>query len=323
MKVTALGGGTGLSSLLRGLKRLVHSGDIKDLTAIVTVADSGGSTGRLRRDFNIPAMGDIRNCIVALADREDLLKDLFRYRFEEGELKGHAFGNLFLTALTRITGSFLEAVRYSCQILKTAGKILPSTTENVHLVAMFSDGTVIKGEDEIPKYARERGVRIVDIWLEPQNVRSPEDTVMAVERADYIVIGPGSLFTSIIPNFLIDDIKRAYKNSKAKKIFVVNLMTQPGETDGFSAFDHVRTFAEITGLGYPDIAIVNVKRHKSELLKKYSEKGQQPVDPDLENFERAGIKVYTDDLIADDKEYIKHDPQKVAELFKKIMRENS
>jgi len=321
MKVVAIGGGTGLSSLLRALKRLVKDGVIKDLSAIVTVADSGGSTGRLRRDYHIPAPGDIRNCIVALADREDILKELFQYRFEEGELKGHAFGNIFLTALTKITGNFLDAVRYSCQILKTAGEILPSTVENVHLIAKFEDGTVIKGEDKIPEYAKEYKKRIVDIWLEPKNVKAPIDVVESILTADYILIGPGSFYTSIIPNFLIEDIKKAYKSSTAKKIFIVNAMTQPGETDNFSAFDHVKKFAEITGLPYPDAAILNTRMPPYKLLKKYVEQGQEPVLPDVANFVRHNIKVYAEGLIGENNNFIKHSPELLANLLKKVFGE--
>ncbi len=318
MRVVAIGGGTGLSTLLRALKKLVKEGVIKNLSAIVTVADSGGSTGRLRKDYHIPAPGDIRNCIVALADREDILKELFQYRFEEGELKGHAFGNIFLTAITKITGNFLDAVRYSSQILKTLGEILPSTVEYVDLIAKFEDGTVIKGEDKIPDYARKHKKKIVDIWLEPKNVKAPIDVVESILTADYILIGPGSLYTSIIPNFLIKDIKEAYKNSKAKKIFIVNVMTQPGETDGFTAFDHIKKFVEITGLPYPDIGILNTRMPPYRLLKKYIEQGQEPVIPDVANFAKQNIKVYAKDLIDENSNFIKHSPELLSNLLKKV-----
>ena len=321
MKVTAIGGGTGLSSLLRGLKLLVKEGVINQLSAIVTVADSGGSTGRLRKDYGIPAPGDIRNCIVALSESEELLKELFQYRFEEGELKGHAFGNIFLTALTKVTGNFLDAVRYSCQILNTLGEILPSTVENVHLVAKFDDGTVVKGEDKIPQYAKHNGRRITDIWLEPSDVKAPIDTVEAILNADYIIVGPGSFYTSIIPNFLIEDIKEAYRQSRAKKIFIVNAMTQPGETDGFTAFDHVKRFVEITGLDYPDVAIVNTRMPYYRLLKKYLKEGQEPVVPDVANFAKHNVQVFAEDLIGEDDNFIKHDPVRLASLLKEVFGE--
>lgn len=323
MKVTAIGGGTGLSSLLRALKKLVKEGVITELTAIVTVADSGGSTGRLRKDYNIPAPGDIRNCIVALAETEELLKELFQYRFEDGELRGHAFGNIFLTALTKVTGNFLDSVRYSCRILNTLGDILPSTVENVHLVAEFEDGTVIKGEDKIPKYARKNRKKIQKIWLEPSEVSAPIDTVQAILDADYIIVGPGSFYTSIIPNFLIEDIKEAYRQSRAKKIFVINAMTQPGETDGFTAFDHVRRFVEITGLDYPHMAIVNTRMPYYRLLQKYLREGQEPVVPDVANFAKNDIQVFAEDLIGEDDNFIKHSPSKVAQILKRVFRKSA
>jgi uncharacterized cofD-like protein len=321
MKVVAIGGGTGLSSLLRSLKRLAKEEIIEGLTAVVTVADSGGSTGRLRRDYNIPAPGDIRNCIVALAEREDLLKDLFQYRFEEGELKGHAFGNIFLTALTKITGNFLDAVRYSCKVLSTAGEILPSTVESVHLVAQFEDGEVVKGEDKIPEYAKKHRKRIKKIWLDPAGVKAPIDTVEAILNADFILIGPGSFYTSIVPNFLIKDIAEAYKNSKAKKVFIVNAMTQPGETDGFRAFDHVKKFSEITGVGFPDFAVVNTRMPYYKLLKKYLAEGQEPVVPDVSEFAKHNIQVVAEDLIGEDDNFIKHSPEKLSEVLKRIFTE--
>ena len=321
MLVTAVGGGTGLSSLLRGLKLLVKEGVINQLSAIVTVADSGGSTGRLRKDYGIPAPGDIRNCIAALSESEELLKELFQYRFDEGELKGHAFGNIFLTALTKVTGNFLDAVRYSCQILNTLGEILPSTVENVHLVAKFDDGTVVKGEDRIPQYAKKNGRKITDIWLEPSDVKAPIDTVEAILNADYIIVGPGSFYTSIIPNFLIEDIKEAYRQSRAKKIFIVNAMTQPGETDGFTAFDHVERFVEITGLDYPDVAIVNTRMPYYKLLQKYLKEGQEPVVPDVARFAKHNVQVFAEDLIGEDDHFIKHDPVRLASLLKEVFGE--
>ena len=321
MLVTAVGGGTGLSSLLRGLKLLVKEGVINQLSAIVTVADSGGSTGRLRKDYGIPAPGDIRNCIAALSESEELLKELFQYRFDEGELKGHAFGNIFLTALTKVTGNFLDAVRYSCQILNTLGEILPSTVENVHLVAKFDDGTVVKGEDRIPQYAKKNGKKITDIWLEPSDVKAPIDTVEAILNADYIIVGPGSFYTSIIPNFLIEDIKEAYRQSRAKKIFIVNAMTQPGETDGFTAFDHVERFVEITGLDYPDVAIVNTRMPYYKLLQKYLKEGQEPVVPDVARFAKHNVQVFAEDLIGEDDNFIKHDPVRLASLLKEVFGE--
>ncbi len=318
VNIVAIGGGTGLSSLLRALKELVKDGTIEDLTAVVTVADSGGSTGRLRKDYNIPAPGDIRNCIAALAESEELLKELFQYRFTEGELKGHAFGNLFLTALTKITGNFLDAVRYSCRVLNTLGEILPSTVENVHLVAEFENGEVVKGEDLIPEYAKRSGSRIKNIGLEPSNPKAPIDAVEAILNADFILVGPGSFYTSIIPNFLIPDIREAYKESKAKKVFVVNAMTQPGETDGFSAFDHVKKFTEVAKVGYPDYAVVNTRMPYYKLLKRYLAEGQEPVVPDVSEFAKHNVRVIAEDLIGESENFVKHSPEKLSEVLKRI-----
>ncbi|HBT99328.1 MAG TPA: hypothetical protein DEA57_07670, partial [Sulfurihydrogenibium sp.] len=209
MKVVAIGGGTGLSTLLRGLKYFVPD-IIQDLTAIVTVSDNGGSTGILRKELNIPAPGDVRNCITALAEDEDILTKVMQYRFEEGEgLKGHSFGNLFLTVLTKITGDFLEAIEITSKILKIKGHIIPSTDSMVNLVAEFTDGNIIKGEVEITQYGRKLIAKIKRIWLEPEDVRAPQKAVDSILDADMIILGPGSLFTSIIPNLLIKDIRDA------------------------------------------------------------------------------------------------------------------
>ncbi|SHK43523.1 gluconeogenesis factor YvcK family protein [Thermocrinis minervae] len=322
MFVVAIGGGTGLSTLLRGLKNHVDK-EIKGLTAIVTVADSGGSTGRLRKIYQIPAPGDIRNCIVALAESEDILRSLFQYRFKGGELEGHAFGNLFLVALTEITGSFLTAIRISSQVLRTKGEILPATLSPVDLCAEFTDGNVVYGEEEITNYGRvHKGQRIVSIWLEPKDVTAPPEATDRINAANLIVIGPGSLYTSIIPNLLVKDIRDAVANSKALKVFVVNAMTQPGETDGFSAYDHVQTFAKHTGIR-PDAVVLNTKIPSDKLLKKYLEQGQEPVLADASKIAREGYLVYADDLIGEKEDFVRHDPERLASLLIKVYEENA
>lgn len=317
LNVVAVGGGTGLSSLLKGLKKEVGI-TISDLTAIVTVADSGGSTGKLRKIYNIPAPGDIRNCIVALSEAEELMQELFQYRFKGDGLQGHAFGNFFLTALTDITGSFLEAVKLTSKILKTKGNIIPSTDENVNLAAEFDNGEIIKGEDKITEYGR-KGHKIKEIWLEPQNPKAPEEALEKISQADVIVIGPGSLFTSILPNFLVHDIKEVIKYSSALKIFVVNVMTQPGETDNFTAYDHVQKFLEFSELDKVDVAIVNTKMPSDALLRKYLEQNQEPVTPDITKIAKEGITVYAEDLIGETGDFVRHDPQKLTSLIVKIL----
>ncbi|NPB06860.1 MAG: YvcK family protein [Aquificae bacterium] len=316
LKTVALGGGTGLSSLLRGLKKEVGK-RIEELSAVVTVADSGGSTGKLREIYHIPAPGDIRNCIVALSEAEDVLRKLFQYRFKGEGLEGHAFGNLFLTALTDITGSFLEAVKLASRILNTRGQIIPSTTCSVHLVARFDDGKVIKGEEQITEYGK-KGKKIKQIWLEPPNAKAPKEAVEKILEADLIVIGPGSLYTSILPNFLVKEIRDAVNESKALKVFVVNAMTQPGETDGFTAYDHLKTFLELSGIERVDAAVVNTKMPPDPLLRRYLEQKQEPVVPDVTNIAREGVAVYAEDLIGKEGDFVRHDPDKLASLIMKV-----
>jgi len=320
MNVVAIGGGTGLSTLLRGLKREVGE-SIKKLTAIVTVADSGGSTGKIRKIYNIPAPGDIRNCIVALSDSEEIMQDLFQYRFKGEGLEGHAFGNLFLTAMTEITGSFLEAVKITSKILRTRGEIIPSTVSDVQLVARFSDGSVVKGEEEITEYGKEKDVKVEDIWIEPGDAQAPIDAIGSIETADLILFGPGSLFTSIIPNLLIEGIRSAVARSSALKVFIVNAMTQPGETDGFTAYDHYRTFLKFSGLEKVDAVIVNTKMPSSGLLRKYLEQGQEPVVPDVGRIAREGPSVYAEDLIGEQESFVRHDPDRLTDLILKIAQD--
>lgn len=319
MRVVAIGGGTGLSTLLRGLKKEV-GGSIKELTAIVTVADSGGSTGRIRKIYQIPAPGDIRNCIVALSESEEIMQKLFQYRFKGGELEGHAFGNLFLTALTDITGNFLEAVKLTSQILRTKGEIIPSTVEDVHLVARFSDGEVVHGEEEITEYGKKGNVRIEEIWIEPKDAKAPIEAIAAIETADVILIGPGSLFTSIIPNFLIKDIRESVKRSSALKIFIVNAMTQPGETDEFTAYDHLMTFLRFSGIERVNAAIVNTRMPPNDVLRRYVEQGQEPVVPDVGKIAKEDISVFAEDLIGEQGSFVRHDPDRLTEVILRISK---
>jgi len=281
MNVVAIGGGTGLSTLLRGLKKKV---------------------GEDREIYNIPAPGDIRNCLVALSEQEEVLKDLFQYRFKGQGLDGHALGNLFITALTDITGSFMDAIRLASEILKTKGEIIPSTIENIHLCAKFSDGNIVEGEEKITEYGKEHTeTKIEEIWIEPKNAKPTIDTLAAIESADVIIFGPGSLYTSIIPNLLIEDIREAVKSSGALKIFVVNVMTQPGETNKLTA-------------------IVNTKMPSSELLNRYLEKNQEPVIPDVASIARSGIEVFAEDLIGEKEDFIRHDEEKLANILIRIIK---
>src|SRR5579885_1776971 len=240
LRVVAIGGGTGLSALLHGLKRFARPFDSSpalDITAIVTVTDDGGSSGRLRRDFDVLPPGDIRNCMVALSEDEALLSRLFQYRFSNGRgLKGHSFGNLFLTALNHLTGDFAEAVKLSSEVLASKGHIYPSTAANVTLEARLESGRTVRGESRI---SRTRG-RIESVRLRPRRCRPLPETLAAIAQADLITLGPGSLFTSVVPNLLVEGIPEAIRNSPALKAYFVNLMWQPGETTGFNASDHVK-----------------------------------------------------------------------------------
>jgi len=318
MKVVAVGGGTGLSSLLRGIKNLVPE-KITDLSAIVTVSDNGGSSGRLREEMGIPAPGDIRNCIAALAEDEDILTQIFQYRFKQGEgLKGHSFGNLFLTVLTHITGSFLEAIETTSDILKIKGRIIPSTEKEVDLVARFSDGKIVRGETQITEYGKKLVAKIEDIWLEPGNLKAPKEAVEKLIEADLIILGPGSLFTSVIPNLLIPDILNAVINSKAKKLYISNVMTQFGETDDFKVSDHINAIHKITNSQFIDMVIANKKMPSKETIEKYKKENAQPVILDEESVVSMGIQIFAEDLL-DEGKFARHNPYRLTRLIEQII----
>ena len=321
MKVVAIGGGTGLSNLLKGIKHLVPE-ELNELSAIVTVSDNGGSSGRIREELNIPAPGDIRNCITALAEDEDILTEVFKYRFSEGEcLKGHSFGNLFLSVLTKITGNFLEAIETVSDILKIKGKIIPSTTEVVDLVAKFSDGKIIKGETQITEYGKKLIAKIEKIWLEPSDVKAPEDAIERILNAELVILGPGSLYTSIIPNLLVKDIKEAIIKTDAYKVYICNVMTQYGETDGYTASDHVKALYKIVGQPFLDAVIVNTGVPSDKIIKKYMKEHSEPVVADIGNLSRLGVKVYAKNLLNTSWNLARHNPIKLASLIMEIIHD--
>ena len=302
VNVVAVGGGTGLATLLRGLKR--HDVSI---TAIVTVADDGGSTGKIRSAYDIPAPGDIRNCLVALADDESLVSRLFQYRFTQAgtELDGHSFGNLFITALTKVTGSFERAVIESATVLNIRGRVLPSTLENVRLDAELIDGTMIEGESKIQyKEAPIDRVRLV-----PGNPAAYRPAVAAILNADLIVLGPGSLYTSIVPNLLVPDIVRAVRASSAPKIYVMNVATQTGETDHFTALDHLAVINEQLGPGELDAVLINSNPAAAEAIGP-----DLPIEPLLpDSWDRLDprIRVIARDVVSEQNP-LRHDPDKLA-----------
>ena len=304
-KIVAIGGGTGLSMLLRGIKKYTNN-----ITAVVTVGDDGGSSGRLREDMGILPPGDIRNCIAALADDDDLITELFQYRFKKGEgLEGHSFGNLFLTALCAITGNMVKAVKESSNVLNIRGVVLPATLDDMKLGAEFEDGTIVKGESNIP----EEHKQIKKLFTEPAHCQALPEVLDAIAGADLIILGPGSLYTSVIPNLLVDGIVEAIVASKAKKIYVCNIMTQPGETDAYSVASHVNALLNhAKGQKIIDAVLVN-NSLPANISEGYAMTGSIPVRLDMENVAPIGIEVVSQKLIEENKQgLVRHSSNRVA-----------
>ena len=326
LRIVSIGSGTGLSTLLRGLKRYVKAQpDALDITAVVTVTDDGGSSGRLRREFSVLPPGDIRNCMVALSEDETLLTKLFQYRFSNGRgLKGHSFGNLFLTAMTHLTGDFGQAVKLSSEVLAVLGRIYPSTAENVALEATLENGKKVQGETRI---SRSRS-KIQRIELRPPHPKPLEETLQAIAEADLITLGPGSLFTSIVPNLLVDGIPRAIAKSPALKTYFVNLMSQPGETTNFRASDHIAALLRHAGRSSRsliDVCVINTRPIAGKVLEKYQAQAARPVENDTVELERMGLRVIGDDLLrasrfnTDGK--IRHDPSVLGAIVVQLAQE--
>jgi uncharacterized cofD-like protein len=313
LKIVSIGGGTGLSTLLRGVKRYAKAGPGSiEITAVVTVTDDGGSSGRLRREFDVLPPGDIRNCMVALSEDETLLTKLFQYRFSNGRgLKGHSFGNLFLTAMTHLTGDFGTAVRLSSEVLAALGRIYPSTSANVALEATLSDKTKVLGETRISRSKS----RIERVELRPRRPKPLSETLAAIADADLITFGPGSLFTSVIPNLLVDGIPRAIAQSGALKAYFVNLMSQPGETIDFRASDHVSAIFRHAGRAYTrsliDVCVVNTRPIHGRALRTYKAREASPIENDVDRLQEMGLKVLGVDLLrrtgASPRDKIRHD----------------
>ncbi len=304
-RVVAIGGGTGLSMLLRGIKKYTNN-----ITAVVTVGDDGGSSGRLREDMGILPPGDIRNCIAALADDEDLITKLFQYRFRNGEgLAGHSFGNLFLTALCAITGDMVRAVKESSNVLNIRGVVLPATLDDMKLAAVFEDGTVVQGESNIPEAHR----KIKKLFTNPEVCEALPEVISAIHEADLIILGPGSLYTSVIPNLLVRGIVEAIEKSTAKKIYVCNIMTQPGETDNYSVASHVNALiSHANGKRIIDAVLVNDSL-PDNISEGYAKSGSIPVRLDMENIAPIGIEVVSQKLLQENKEgLVRHSSHRVA-----------
>ncbi|MFE7060577.1 uridine diphosphate-N-acetylglucosamine-binding protein YvcK [Sutcliffiella sp. NPDC057660] len=312
-KIVILGGGTGLPVLLRGLKHY----DV-DITAIVTVADDGGSSGRLRDELQIPPPGDVRNVLAALSDVEPLVEDLFQHRFQAGNgLSGHSLGNLLLAAMTTITGDFVHAIREMSKVLNVRGKVLPAANQSVILHAEMEDGTVISGESKIP-YS---GKKIKRVFLTPENVEPLRESVEEIRKADLIIVGPGSLYTSILPNLLVPKIGEAVCESDAKKVYICNVMTQAGETLDYTASDHVKALYDHLGCPFMDTILVNEEDIPEEIKFRYKKEYATPVVYDIAKLSEMGLKIVHDKIIRYEDGYIRHDTQKVAALLYSMIQQ--
>ncbi|MEX0616482.1 MAG: uridine diphosphate-N-acetylglucosamine-binding protein YvcK [Candidatus Woykebacteria bacterium] len=322
LKIVVVGGGTGTYTVLSGLKRFN-----KNLTAVVTMMDSGGSSGRLRDEFGILPPGDVRQSIVALSADTSVLRKLFNYRFEKGQgLEGHSFGNIFLTALSKVTGGMDKAIQETSKILNIRGRVLPVTTDHAHLVARYEDGNVVEGEGNIDEPKHDGKLKIEEISLEPSPAPY-EETLEAIKDSNVIVLGPGDLFTSIIPNLLVPEVAKAICRSGAIKIYIVNLMTKYGQTYGFSAESHVSALEKYLGKGCLNFVFINKTSLPDDILKKYEEEHDFPVEDDLED---RGYKVVRTDLLAEGpikkakgdtlkRSLIRHDSKKLAESIMRIV----
>ncbi len=331
LRVVAIGGGTGLSTILRGFRHFVASPQggtatpgqttaecdpclISDLAAVVTVTDDGGSSGRLRKDFNILPPGDLRNCMVALSEDEGLISRLFRHRFQAGEgLQGHSFGNLFVAALTEMTGDFAQAIRLSSQVLATRGQIYPATTTDVTLIARMDDGSIVRGETNISATKH----RIVQLMIDPEKVDPLPETLEAISRADVITLGPGSLYTSLITNLLVQGIPEALAEARGVRIYISNLMTQANESLNLTASQHIEKIYEHARGPIFDYAIVNTAPVSDELRERYASEGAIVIEPDVDRIEALGIKCITGNFSAEGG-VLRHAADRVAETVLRI-----
>lgn len=315
-KIVVIGGGTGLSTMLRGLKYYTSN-----ITAIVTVGDDGGGSGKLREDLGMLPPGDIRNCILALADTEPIMKELLQYRFTDGNLKNQSFGNLFLAAMDGISDNFEDAVQKMSSVLAVTGKVIPVTLDDMQLKAILKNGNVVKGESQIPKEAIKQKSPIERLMLEPENAVPLKEALDAIKEADAIVMGPGSLYTSVIPNLLVNKISSAVRKSKAYKVYISNIMTQPGETDGFTASDHLKTIQKYGGKDIVECVIANCGAISDELKEKYDKEGAKLVELDEENIKSQGVDLIVGNLIKMESGFIKHDADYLAQILVETIME--
>ncbi|MDU1855041.1 MAG: YvcK family protein [Clostridium baratii] len=315
-KIVVIGGGTGLSTMLRGLKYYTSN-----ITAIVTVGDDGGGSGALREDLGMLPPGDIRNCILALADTEPLMEDLLQYRFTEGRLKGQSFGNLFLAAMDGVSDNFVGAVQKMSSVLAVTGKVLPVTLDDMKLMAQLDNGNVVEGESDIPEEAFKQKSKINRLMIVPEDAKPLEEALQAIKDADAIVMGPGSLYTSVIPNLLVKGIVSEIKKSSAYKIYISNVMTQPGETDGFKVYDHIKVLKKYGGKDIVDCVIANNGSISYDMKKKYKDKNSDIVTIDRDKLKDFGIEIVEKNLIKVSKGTIKHDSDYLAQVLVETIME--
>ena len=314
-KITAIGGGTGLSTMLRGLKKYT-----KNLTAVVTVADDGGGSGVLRRDIGMPPPGDIRHCMESLANVEPIMERLLTYRFQEGSLAGQSFGNLILAALNGVTGSFEEAVAQMSQVLAITGRILPVTSADVQLEAVFENGARVVGESKISSFKKEQDCRIAHVALLPERPAALPAALQAIREADLILMGPGSLYTSVIPNLLVEGVVEAICRSEALKIYVCNIMTQEGETVGYTAADHVDALLSHGAPGLVDLCLANSAPVRPGLVEKYREEDAAPILVDRERIRAMGLELEEYPVASEGGDYARHDPDRLAAAVLDVYR---
>ena len=311
-RVVIIGGGTGLPVLLRGLKHYPV-----DITAIVTVADDGGSSGRLRDELNIPPPGDVRNVLAALSDVEPLIEEMFQHRFKSSnELSGHSLGNLILAAMTSITGDFMYAIQEMSKVLNVHGNVLPAANQSVVLHAELEDGTIISGESKIPF----SGKRIKRVFLTPDTIKPLPETIQAIRNADLIIIGPGSLYTSILPNLLVPQIGQEVCEAKAKKVYICNIMTQAGETHDFTASDHVNAIYDHMGKPFMNTILVNREEIPDDIQARYIKEEAKPVHFDVNSLYELGLDVIFGEIVSLDEGVIRHDTQEVAKILYSFLK---
>jgi uncharacterized cofD-like protein len=315
-KIVVIGGGTGLATMLRGLKKYTHN-----ITAIVTVADDGGGSGVLREDLGILPPGDIRNCILALADTEPIMEELLQYRFKDGRLKDQNFGNLFLAAMDGISNNFEEAVQKMSSVLAVTGRVIPVTLDNMILKAKLKSGIIIEGESNIPKASLQFNSAIDEVFIEPKDAKALKEALIAIDEADAVILGPGSLYTSIIPNLLVKEIREALHKTNALRIYVSNVMTQPGESDNYDTTDHIKAINKHAKCRIVDYVLVNIGTISADLEEKYRKDSSTIVNINEEEVENLGIEVIKSDLVKIRKGYVRHDEKKLAAILVETIME--